>query len=126
APFVSLMTQAHGRCVVSEAVFENRFQHVPELRKLGADIYVEGRSAMVSGPSALHGGSVNVPDIRSGPALVVAALCAKGTTVLENIYHLDRGYQDIVAKLERLGAHITRVDGKAGDVRHDLSTVVGD
>jgi len=125
APFVSLMTQAHGRCVVSEAVFENRFQHVPELRKLGADIYVEGRSAMVSGPSALHGGSVNVPDIRSGAALVVAALCARGTTVLENIYHLDRGYQDIVAKLERLGAHITRVDGEA-EVRPDLSRVVGD
>src|SRR5207248_2893788 len=61
APFVSLMTQAHGRCHVSEAVFENRFQHVPELRKLGADVYVEGRSAIVSGPSALHGGSVTVP-----------------------------------------------------------------
>src|SRR5207248_10110289 len=75
APFVSLMTQAHGRCVVSEAVFENRFQHVPELRKLGADIYVEGRSAIVSGPSTLHGGTVTVPDIRSGAALVVAALC---------------------------------------------------
>jgi len=126
APFVSLMTQAHGRCHVSEAVFENRFQHVPELRKLGADIYVEGRSAIVSGPSVLHGGSVTVPDIRSGAALVVAALCAKGTTALDNIYHLDRGYQDIVGKLEALGAHITRVDGEAGDVRHDLSRVVGD
>src|SRR2546426_728200 len=124
APFVSLMTQAHGRCVVSEAVFENRFQHVPELRKLGADVYVEGRSAMVTGPSALHGGSVNVPDIRSGAALVVAAVCAKGTTVLDNIYHLDRGYQDIVAKLERLGAHLTRLDG-AADGRPDLSRVVG-
>ena len=126
APFVSLMTQAHGRCHVSEAVFENRFQHVPELRKLGADVYVEGRSAIVSGPSALHGGSVTVPDIRSGAALVVAALCAKGTTVLDNIYHLDRGYQEIVGKLEGLGAHITRIDGEAGDVRHDLSRVVGD
>jgi UDP-N-acetylglucosamine 1-carboxyvinyltransferase len=125
APFVSVMTQAHGRCVVSEAVFENRFQHVPELRKLGADIDVEGRSAIVSGPSQLHGGSVTVPDIRSGAALVVAALCARGTTVLDNIYHLDRGYQDIVSKLDGLGAHITRVEGK-GEVRHDLSRVVGD
>src|ERR1700730_15765548 len=126
APFVSLMTQANGHCVVSEAVFENRFQHVPELRKLGADIYVEGRSAMVSGPSTLHGGSVRVPDIRSGAALVVAALCATGTTTLDNIYHLDRGYQDIVAKLERLGAHTSRV-GDTGDVRpFDLSRVVGD
>jgi UDP-N-acetylglucosamine 1-carboxyvinyltransferase len=67
-----------------------------------------------------------VPDIRSGAALVVAALCAKGTTELDNIYHLDRGYQDIVSKLHGLGARIRRVDGEAGDVRHDLSRVVGD
>jgi UDP-N-acetylglucosamine 1-carboxyvinyltransferase len=125
APWVSLMTQADGRCVVSEAVFENRFQHVPELRKLGAEIEVEGRSAIVSGPSRLHGSTVAVPDIRSGAALVVAALCASGTTRLENIYHLDRGYQDIVTKLAELGAHVSRVDG-AGDVRPDLSRVVGD
>jgi len=125
APFVSLMTQAHGQCHVSEAVFENRFQHVPELRKLGADVRVEGRTAIISGPNALHGGTVNVPDIRSGAALVVAGLCARGTTVLDNIYHLDRGYQDMVAKLERLGAHITRVDGEA-EIRPDLSRVVGD
>jgi UDP-N-acetylglucosamine 1-carboxyvinyltransferase len=126
APFVSLMTQAHGHCVVSEAVFENRFQHVPELRKLGADVHVEGRSAIVSGPSALHGGAVTVPDIRSGAALVVAALCAEGTTVLHNIYHLDRGYQELVGKLEGLGAHITRVESEVGDARPDLSRVVGD
>jgi UDP-N-acetylglucosamine 1-carboxyvinyltransferase len=126
APFVSVMTQAQGRCVVSEAVFENRFQHVPELRKLGADIYVEGRSAIVSGPTALHGVRVTVPDIRSGAALVVAALCASGTTVLDNIYHLDRGYQEIVGKLQGLGAHIRRVEGEVGDVRPDLSRVVGD
>ena len=126
APFVSLMTQADGRCVVSEAVFENRFQHVPELRKLGADIYVEGRSAIISGPTELHGGSVRVPDIRSGAALVVAALCARGTTVLGNVFHLDRGYEDLVAKLEALGARITRVDGGPDDDRPDLSKVVGD
>jgi UDP-N-acetylglucosamine 1-carboxyvinyltransferase len=125
APFVSLMTQAHGRCHVSEAVFENRFQHVPELRKLGADIEVEGRSAIVSGPCELHGGRVTVPDIRSGAALVVAALCAEGTTVLDNIYHLDRGYQEMVGKLEGLGARITRVDDE-GEDGHDLSRVVGD
>ncbi len=126
APFVSVMTQAQGRCVVSEAVFENRFQHVPELRKLGADIDVEGRSAIVSGPSRLHGGTVTVPDIRSGAALVVAALCARGTTVLDNIYHLDRGYQEIVGKLEGLGANIRRVEDEVGDLRPDLSRVVGD
>jgi UDP-N-acetylglucosamine 1-carboxyvinyltransferase len=79
---------------------------------------------MVSGPSTLRGASVTVPDIRSGAALVVAALCAKGTTTLDNIYHLDRGYQDIVAKLEHLGAHISRA-GDKGE-RPDLSRVVGD
>jgi UDP-N-acetylglucosamine 1-carboxyvinyltransferase len=127
APFVSLMTQAHGKCVISEAVFENRFQHVSELRKLGADIYVEGRSAMVSGPSRLQGAAVSVPDIRSGAALVVAALCARGTTTLDNIYHLDRGYQDIVAKLEQLGAHVSRVGGlRPGGVPPDLSRAIGD
>ena len=126
APFVSLMTQAEGRSVVSEAVFENRFQHVPELRKLGADIYVEGRSAIVSGPSQLHGGSVSVPDIRSGAALVVAALCARGTTELENVFHLDRGYEDLVGKLEGLGAVVRRIEGGADELRPDLSKVVGD
>lgn len=126
APFVSLMTQAEGRSVVSEAVFENRFQHVPELRKMGADIYVEGRSAIVSGPSQLHGGAVRVPDIRSGAALVVAALCARGRTELENVFHLDRGYEDLVSKLEGLGATVRRIEGGAEELRPDLSKVVGD
>jgi UDP-N-acetylglucosamine 1-carboxyvinyltransferase len=125
APFVSLMTQAEGRSIISEAVFENRFQHVPELRKLGADIYVEGRSAIVSGPTQLHGARVTVPDIRSGAALVVAALCADGTTELDNIYHLDRGYEDLVGKLSRLGANVTRVAGEE-EANPDLSRVVGD
>lgn len=125
APFVSLMTQAEGRCYVSEAVFENRFQHVPELRKLGADVYVEGRTAIVTGRTPLHGGTVTAPDIRSGAALVVAALCASGVTTVENIYHLDRGYDDLVGKLEQLGANVSRVDG-ANEVRPDLSRVVGD
>ena len=125
APFVSLMTQAQGRSIVSEAVFENRFQHVPELRKLGADVYVEGRSAIVSGPTVLHGDTVTVPDIRSGAALVVAALSARGTTTLDNIYHLDRGYEDIVGKLGGIGAHLTRV-GSEAETRPDLSRVVGD
>jgi UDP-N-acetylglucosamine 1-carboxyvinyltransferase len=119
------MTQAEGRSIISEAVFENRFQHVPELRKLGADIYVEGRSAIVSGPTQLHGARVTVPDIRSGAALVVAALCADGTTELDNIYHLDRGYEDLVGKLSRLGANVTRVAGEE-EANPDLSRVVGD
>ncbi len=125
APFVSLMTQADGRCIVSEAVFENRFQHVEELRKLGADLRVEGRSAIVSGPTPLHGGVVRIPDIRAGAALIVAALCAQGTTILENVYHLDRGYHDIEAKLAALGGRVTRLASDNED-ESDLSKVVGD
>ncbi|MDQ6884365.1 MAG: hypothetical protein M3077_09065, partial [Candidatus Dormibacteraeota bacterium] len=74
----------------------------------------------------LHGGSVRVPDIRSGAALVVAALSARGTTVLENIFHLDRGYEDLVLKLEHLGAHVVRTESQAPEPRPDLSKVVGD
>ena len=126
APFVSLMTQADGHCVISESVFENRFQHVAELRKLGADIRVEGRSAIVSGPTPLQAAHVRVPDIRSGGALVVAALCARGTTALDNVYHLDRGYEHIEAKFHRLGANLTRIeDGEDADLA-DLTKVVGD
>src|ERR671937_541138 len=125
APFVSLMTQAQGQCVVSEAVFENRFQHVPELCKLGASIRVEGRSAIVNGKTHLRGGAVRIPDIRSGAALVVAALCAEGPSTLDNVFHLDRGYQDIELKLGSLGAHVTRLDAET-EVEPDLSKVVGD
>ncbi|HYM49784.1 MAG TPA: UDP-N-acetylglucosamine 1-carboxyvinyltransferase [Candidatus Limnocylindrales bacterium] len=126
APFVSLMTQAQGRCVVSEAVFENRFQHVKELNRLGADIVVEGRSAIVSGPAALRGARVAAPDIRSGAALVVAALCASGTTTIDNVFHLDRGYEDIERKLRSLGARIHREADRHDGERPDLSKVVGD
>lgn len=126
APFASLMTQADGHCVVSEAVFENRFQHVAELRKLGADIRIEGRSLIISGPTTLRAARVRVPDIRSGGALVVAALCARGTTALENVSHLDRGYEHIEAKFHQLGANLTRVQDADDEELADLSKVVGD
>ena len=126
APFVSLMTQAQGRCVVSEAVFENRFQHVEELNRLGAQITVEGRSAIVSGPARLRGARVTAPDIRSGAALVVAALCAAGRTSIDNVFHLDRGYEDIELKLRSLGAHVFREADSNASERPDLSKVVGD
>ncbi len=125
APYLSLMTQAEGHCVVSEALFENRFQHVAELNKLGANIRVEGRSALIHGPTVLHAARVRIPDIRAGAALVVAGLCAQGTTALDNVYHLDRGYEEIDAKFQRLGANLTRVEA-GGDERDDLSKVVGD
>jgi UDP-N-acetylglucosamine 1-carboxyvinyltransferase len=108
AQYVSLMTQAEGTAVISEYLYENRFQHLPELRRMGARIEVEGRTAVIHGPTPLRGEEVVVPDIRSGAALVIAALCARGTTRLRHAWHVDRGYQDIVGKLSDVGAAISR------------------
>ncbi|HET9051961.1 MAG TPA: UDP-N-acetylglucosamine 1-carboxyvinyltransferase [Candidatus Dormibacteraeota bacterium] len=128
SPYVALMTQAHGRTVVSEAVYENRFRHVGELRKLGARIALDGRSAVIDGPVDLVGAGVRVPDIRSGAALVVAGLCARGTTTLDDVFHLDRGYEALDAKLRMLGADAERIEGTPGDLTavRDFSGVVGD
>jgi len=125
--FVALMTQATGTSIVSEAIYENRFRVVDELRKLGAQVSVEGRSAVVRGPSQLQAAPVCIPDIRSGAALVIAALCAQGTTELERVFHLDRGYEDLEGKLRSLGARVERVTvGPPGSAVRDLSGVVGD
>lgn len=125
--FVALMTQAEGVSIVSEAVFENRFRHVAELRKLGARVVVDGRSAVVTGSARLRGAPVRVPDIRSGAALVIAGLCAEGATELDAIYHLDRGYEHLEDKLRGIGADIERVAvGPVGLEVHDLSGCIGD
>jgi UDP-N-acetylglucosamine 1-carboxyvinyltransferase len=103
------MTQADGETVISEYVHENRFQHVKQLANMGADITVEGRlHAFVHGPCRLHGTELAVPDIRSGAALIIAALCAEGQSVLHNAWHVERGYEDIVGKLTSVGARIER------------------
>lgn len=123
----ALMTQATGTSIVSEALYENRFRHVPELLRFGARISVEGRSAIIEGPVTLHPTRATVPDIRSGAALVIAALCAHGTTELDGVYHLDRGYEALEEKLRGIGADIERVTGVGGaDTTRDLSGVVGD
>src|SRR6266567_7043593 len=121
AQYMALMTQADGETVISEYVHENRFQHVRELAKMGAGITVEGRlHAVVHGPCRLHGTEVTIPDIRSGAALVIAALCAEGESVLRNSWHIERGYQDMVGKLASVGARIKTVSVEpesAGDHR---------
>ncbi|HET7418986.1 MAG TPA: UDP-N-acetylglucosamine 1-carboxyvinyltransferase [Candidatus Dormibacteraeota bacterium] len=110
AQYMAMMTQADGESVISEYVHENRFQHVRELAKMGAGVTVEGRlHAIVHGPCRLHGTEVAIPDIRSGAALVIAALCAEGDSVLRNVWHLERGYEDMVGKLASAGAHIKAV-----------------
>ena len=107
--FVTLMTQAQGTSTISEAVHDNRFRHVEELRRLGAQVTIDGRSAIVTGPTPLRGTLVRVLDIRSGAALVIAACCAEGVTEIEDVYHLDRGYEALVDKLRMLGAQVEQV-----------------
>ena len=119
AQYMALMTQAEGETVISEYVHENRFQHVNQLARMGASISVEGRlHAFVHGPCRLQGTELAVPDIRSGAALVIAALCAEGESVLRNAWHVARGYEDMAGKLASVGAQIESVfiesDASAG------------
>ena len=110
AQFMALTTIAEGTSTVTETVFENRFMHVAELRKMGAHIDIDNRQAIVEGMPSLHGAIVNATDLRDGAALVCAALTAEGRTEVGRLHHIDRGYDDFVGKLQRLGADIVRVD----------------
>ncbi len=109
AQFLALNTVAEGTAFVTETIFENRFMHVQELRRLGAHIDVQGNTAMVHGVEKLTGATVMATDLRASASLVIAALVAEGETVIERIYHLDRGYERIEARLAVLGARIARV-----------------
>jgi UDP-N-acetylglucosamine 1-carboxyvinyltransferase len=110
AQFMALMTQAEGISLIAETIFENRFMHVPELVRMGANIRIEGRQAMVAGPRSLSGAQVIASDLRASASLVLAGLVAKGETVVDRVYHLDRGYEKIEKKLEKVGAKIRRVE----------------
>jgi UDP-N-acetylglucosamine 1-carboxyvinyltransferase len=112
AQFMVLMAQARGQSVLSENIFENRFMHVPELRRMGADIVVEGHTAIVRGPTRLKGAKVMATDLRASACLVLAGLIASGTTEVLRVYHLDRGYEHLEKKLRGLGADIRRVKGE--------------
>ena len=108
AQFMALNSVAQGTATVTETIFENRFMHVQELRRLGADIEVEGNTAIVRGVSLLKGAAVMATDLRASASLVVAGLVAKGETLVDRVYHLDRGYECIEEKLGQLGARIKR------------------
>ncbi|EPP16102.1 UDP-N-acetylglucosamine 1-carboxyvinyltransferase [Megasphaera sp. BL7] len=110
AQFMALTTICQGTSVVTETVFENRFMHVDEFKRMGAKIRIEGRSAIVEGVPKLKGASVNATDLRAGAALVLAGLVAEGETEVGYLYHIDRGYDNLVLKLQRLGADIVRVN----------------
>ena len=106
----AMMVIAEGRSKVTETVFENRFMHVVELNRMGAQISTEGRSAVIDGPCKLTGCDVRATDLRAGAAMILAGLVAEGTTRIGDLHHIDRGYENIVAKLKNLGADIERVD----------------
>jgi UDP-N-acetylglucosamine 1-carboxyvinyltransferase len=109
AQFLAMNTVAEGTALVTETIFENRFMHVQELRRLGANIDIEGNTAMIYGVDALTGATVMATDLRASASLVIAGLVADGETLIDRIYHLDRGYERIEARLEKLGARITRL-----------------
>lgn len=112
AQWMALMCIVKGNSIVEETVFENRFLHVGELQRFGADIRIDGNSVYISGVDELSGAPVMVSDLRAGAALVLAGLCARGKTEVLRIYHLDRGYETLEKKLRKLGANIKRVKAK--------------
>jgi len=113
AQIMTLMAIAEGASMITETIFENRFMHVPELTRMGANINVHGASALVRGVPRLMGAPVMATDLRASVSLVVAGLVAGGETVVNRVYHLDRGYERIEEKLSACGARIERLRGAA-------------
>jgi UDP-N-acetylglucosamine 1-carboxyvinyltransferase len=109
AQFMALATVASGTALITETIFENRFMHALELQRLGADISIQGNTAVVKGVERLQGATVMATDLRASAGLVIAGLVAEGQTVIERIYHLDRGYEALETKLRALGAKVERV-----------------
>ena len=115
AQFMALMTLADGVSTFRETIFENRFMHAPELRRLGAQIEVHGGEARVTGVEHLQGAPVMATDLRASVSLVIAGLAAEGETVVNRVYHLDRGFERLEEKLSACGAQIRRLTGSAED-----------
>jgi UDP-N-acetylglucosamine 1-carboxyvinyltransferase len=109
AQYMALATQAEGTSVITETIFENRYLHASEMMRMGANISVDGRRAVVRGPAQLSGTTVQASDLRASAGLVLAGLVANGETVIDRVYHIDRGYEGIVEKLQGVGAEIERV-----------------
>ena len=109
AQYMVLMTQSQGRSVIAETIFENRFMHASELQRMGARIQLNGRIATIDGPTLLTGAPVQASDLRASASLVIAGLVAGGETIIDRVYHIDRGYEKIEAKLRSVGADIERI-----------------
>ena len=111
AQLMTLMAVSNGASMITETIFENRFMHVPELNRMGADINVHGASAIVRGVGGLSGAPVMATDLRASVSLILAGLAAEGETVINRVYHLDRGYERLEDKLVACGADILRITG---------------
>jgi UDP-N-acetylglucosamine 1-carboxyvinyltransferase len=109
AQYMALVTQANGTSIITENIFENRFMHAQELVRMGANIKIEGRRAIVQGKAPLSGAAVLASDLRASASLVLAALVAEGETIIDRVYHIDRGYENIEEKLRGVGAQIRRI-----------------
>ena len=109
AQYMALMTQATGRAVIKETIFENRFMHASEMQRMGARIQIDGHNAIVDGPTTLTGAPVQASDLRASASLVLAGLVAQGETIIDRVYHIDRGYEKIETKLRKVGADIERI-----------------
>ena len=126
AQYMVLMTQATGRSEIVETVFENRFMHASELQRMGAHMHIDGRSATVDGPTPLTGARVIASDLRASASLVLAGLIAQGETIIDRVYHIDRGYEKIEAKLRAVGANIQRVRASVTAPLHSDTEVVAE
>jgi UDP-N-acetylglucosamine 1-carboxyvinyltransferase len=109
AQLMVLLTQAQGHSLITETIFENRFMHVPELGRLGAEIQIRGNRALIEGPKCLKGAPLMATDLRASASLVLGALAAEGESVIHRVYHLDRGYEQMESKLRDLGAEVERI-----------------
>jgi UDP-N-acetylglucosamine 1-carboxyvinyltransferase len=123
AQYMALMTQAEGPSTITETIFENRFMHASEMQRMGAHILIDGHTATVYGPTRLTGARVQASDLRASASLVLAGLAADGETMIDRVYHIDRGYEKIEAKLRGVGAEIERLKDS---VTGPLTAVAGD
>jgi UDP-N-acetylglucosamine 1-carboxyvinyltransferase len=123
AQYMALMTQAAGRAVITETIFENRFMHASEMQRMGAHIQIEGNRAIVEGPTRLTGARVQASDLRASASLVLAGLAATGETLIDRVYHIDRGYEKIEDKLSAVGAHVERIrESVTGPLRKPVTS----
>jgi UDP-N-acetylglucosamine 1-carboxyvinyltransferase len=111
AQFMAALCVAEGSSLITETIFENRFMHVPELSRLGADLTVRGNTVVIRGKEKLIGAPVMATDLRASASLIIGGLCAEGETIVSRVYHLDRGYERVEQKLKSLGARVERVKG---------------